>query len=306
VLVETKAISYATPERLTTIGPNRSVDGSGDRVTLVLAGRTSAPARRLMREEGIGYFDATTGELYLRGGGLRIDAVTPGATSPSQARPAPGVKGLAATTMAYELLRRAFDGDHRPLGVRPATDELGLARSSISDARQRLVGAGLVTEDDEPTLPSLFWELALSWAPKERRWLAEIPDPGEWNALADSASGEWRLGGLSAAVALGAPGVGVGEAPLDLYVPGPVLLTIAERRYGTADVLSARASVAVPAVSQVTSVPAPGARLPVIVRGWPVVHPVAAALDLASLGDARARQILEEWEPDGNVVWRER
>ena len=93
---------------------------------------------------------------------------------------------------------------------------------------------------------------------------------------------------------------------MDLYVPGPVLLTIAERRYGAADVLSARASVAVPAVSQVTAVPAPGARAPVIVRGWPVVHPVAAALDLASLGDARARQILEEWEPDGNAVWRER
>jgi hypothetical protein len=40
-------------------------------------------------------------------------------------------------------------------------------------------------------------------------------------------------------------------------------------------------------------------------RGWPVVHPVAAALDLAALDDARSHQILDEWRPAGEAVWHD-
>ena len=84
-----------------------------------------------------------------------------------------------------------------------------------------------------------------------------------------------------------------------------MLLSIAVRRYGSSDPLAAAASVAVPAVHQVTAPPDPasGERRH---RGWLLVHPVAAALDLAAAGDARSLQVLAEWRPDGEAVWHER
>lgn len=119
----------------------------------------------------------------------------------------------------------------------------------------------------------------------------------------DSAATTWRLGGAAAAIAHGAPAVGTSDGPLELYVPGPVLLTVCARRYGAADPLSAVASVAVPAAHQVTGPWDPDRDRRA--HGWPLAHPVAAALDLAAQSDARSRQILADWSPSGAAVWHD-
>jgi hypothetical protein len=196
------------------------------------------------------------------------------------------------------------DSYERPVLTSTSSDQFDLARSSTSDARRALIGGGLLTEDGKPVVPDLFWALARAWAPTDRRWLATVPNPNDWERSHDLTDPTWRLGGVQAAIALGAPIVSTGEAPVDLYVPSPVLLSIAVRRYGSSDPLAAAASVTVPIVHQVTAPRAPTSRERRH-NGWLVVHPVAAALDLAALGDARSQQVLAEWQPDGEAVWHE-
>ncbi|MGB3053449.1 MAG: hypothetical protein WBB52_01240 [Acidimicrobiales bacterium] len=302
VTVEVKTMAYATVDRVEAL--KRKDRSMGDRSVLVVADRINQPARAALREAGWGYLDIATGSPFLRAPGIRIDTtvdvVDPGT------RPKPvGVVGRAGRVVAYELLRRRYDRDPRPVLTTTSFDQFDLAPSSTSDARRALIGAGLLTEDGEPLLPELFWALAREWAPTDRRWLASVPDPTDWERAHDPTEPTWRLGGTQAAIALGAPIVSAGETPAELYVPGPVLLSIAVRRYGSSDPLAAAASVAVPVVHQVTAPPDPasGERRH---DGWLLVHPVAAALDLAASGDARSIQVLAEWQPDGEAVWHER
>jgi hypothetical protein len=302
VTIEVKTMAYATVDRVEAL--KRKGVSTDDRSVLVVADRINQPAQVALREAGFGYLDVATGSLFLRAPGIRIDttvtAVEPGT------RPTPvGVVGRAGRVVAYELLRRRYDRDPRPVLTTTSFDQFDLARSSTSDARRALIGAGLLTEDWEPLLPELFWALAREWAPTDRRWLASVPDPKDWDRDHDPTEPTWRLGGTQAAIALGAPIVSAGETPPELYVPGPVLLSIAVRRYGSSDPLAAAAAVAVPVVHQVTAPPDPasGARRH---DGWLLVHPVAAALDLAASGDARSLQVLAEWQPDGEAVWHER
>jgi len=216
------------------------------------------------------------------------------------------------TPMAHPVVDRTAplnpttprDSYERPVLTSTSSDQFDLARSSTSDARRALIGGGLLTEDGKPVVPDLFWALARAWAPTDRRWLATVPNPNDWERSHDLTDPTWRLGGVQAAIALGAPIVSTGEAPVDLYVPSPVLLSIAVRRYGSSDPLAAAASVTVPIVHQVTAPRAPTSRERRH-NGWLVVHPVAAALDLAALGDARSQQVLAEWQPDGEAVWHE-
>jgi len=301
VIVDVRTMAYATVERVEAL--KRNDPPSGDRPVLVVADRINQPARTALRDAGWGYFDATSGSLLLRGPGIRIDTTVDPVDPGTRSKPL-GVVGRAGRVVAYELLRRRYDRDPRPVLTTTSFDQFDLARSSTSDARRALIGAGLLTEAGEPVVPELFWALAREWAPTDRRWLAGVPDPKDWDRAHDPTEPTWRLGGIQAAIALGAPIVSAGEAPIDLYVPGPVLLSIAVRRYGSSDPLAAAASVAVPVVHQVTTphVPMSEERRH---NGWPVVHPVAAALDLAALGDARSQQVLAEWQPDGEAVWHE-
>lgn len=302
VTMEVKTMAYATVDRVEAL--KRKGLPADDRAVLVVADRINQPAQVALREAGWGYLDLATGRLFLRAPGIRIDT-TVDAQGPG-GRPKPvGVVGRAGRVVAYELLRRRYDQDPRPVLTTTSFDEFGLARSSSSDARRALIGAGLLTEDGEPLLPELFWALAREWAPTDRRWLASVPDPKDWDRAHDPTEPTWRLGGTQAAISFGAPIVSAGETPAELYVPDPVLLSIAVRRYGSSDPLAAAASVAVPVVHQVTAPPDPasgGRRL----DGWLLVHPVAAALDLAASGDARSLQVLAEWQPDGEAVWHER
>lgn len=302
VTIEVKTMAYATVDRVEAL--KRKAMPTGDRSVLVVADRINQPAKAALRAAGWGYLDLATGSLFLRAPGIRIDTtvdvVGPGARS------APvGVAGRAGRIVAYELLRRSYDRDPRPVLTTTSLDQFGLARSSTSDARRALIGAGLLAEDGEPVLPELFWALAREWTQTDRRWLAGVPDPRDWEGTHDPTEPTWRLGGTQAAVSLGAPVVTAADGPMDLYVPSPVLLSIAVRRYGSSDPLAAAASVAVPVVHQVTAPhdPASGERRH---HGWLLVHPVAAALDLAASGDARSLQVLAEWQTDGEDVWHER
>lgn len=159
-----------------------------------------------------------------------------------------GAASMRLTSCSTSLRRWAYDRDPRPVLTTTSADQLDLARSSTSDARRALIGAGLLTEDGEPVLPELFWALAREWAPTDRRWLASVPDPEDWDRAHDPTEPTWRLGGAQAAIELGAPIVTAADGPIDLYVPGPVLLSIAVRRCGSSDPLAAAASVAVPAM----------------------------------------------------------
>lgn len=302
VTIEVKTMAYATVDRVEAL--KRKGVPTGDKSILVVADRINQPAQAALREAGWGYLDLATGSLFLRAPGIRIDTTVDVAEPGERPKPV-GVVGRAGRVVAYELLRRAYDQDPRPVLTTTSADQFDLARSSTSDARRALIGAGLLTEDGEPVLPELFWALAREWAPTDRRWLASVPHPKDWDRAHDPTEPAWRLGGTQAAIELGAPIVTAADGPLDLYVPGPVLLSIAVRRYGSSDPLAAAASVAVPAVHQVTAPPdpAPGERRH---HGWLLVHPVAAALDLAALGDARSLQVLAEWQLDGEAVWHER
>ena len=298
-VVELMTAAYGTVERIEAM--KRRHPPRPDSLVLVVGDRINKPAQEALRLAGWGYLDASSGSLYLRGPGLRVDTTVDAGAAGPVSKPS-GIVGWTGRIVAYELLRRRFDRDLRPILTSRSKDEFDAARSSTSDALRALAAADLAA-NGEPVVPQLFWELARVWAPTDKRWLASVPDAAEWVFLHDPTKTTWRLGGVEAATLHGAPVVGTGEGTVELYVPGPVLLSIATRRYGVADPLAAVASVAVPTAHQVTK---PfDAEHDQLLHGWPVVHPVAAALDLAALGDARSLQILSEWQPEGEAVWHE-
>ena len=301
LITEIKTAAYATVERVGAM--QRDTPASTGGAVLVVAERINAPARQALENAGWGYLDATSGALFLRASGIRIDTTVASLDPGSAARPI-GIVGRAGRVVAYEMLRRHYDGQEQPILTSTSMEEFDLARSSTSDAIRALAAADLITSSGAPVLPELFWELAKVWAPVDRRWLASIPDADEWGLSVYPAKPTWHLCGVEAAIVHGAPAVGAGEGPVELYVPGPVVLSIATRRYGSADPIAAAASVAVPSAHQVTTSHDAGPS--VRHRGWPVVHPVAAALDLAALADARSQQILDEWHPSGEAVWHDR
>ena len=298
--VELKTTAYGTVERFAAIKRLDPPRQAG--VVLLVGRRINAPARAALEREGWGYLDAESGALYLQAPGIRIDTMIEPVRSSSIKKPV-GIIGRAGKAVAYELLRRTHDRDPNKILTSSSKGEFDVARSSTSDALRALAAADLITGDGQPVLPELFWELAKIWAPVDRRWLATTPDSAEWGRSTEPGKQVWHLGGVSAAVVHGAPAVGVGPGGVDLYVPGPVVLSIASRRYGAADPIAAAASVSVPAAHQVTR--PTNAHHTRTHLGWRVVHPVAAALDLAALGDARSQQVLAEWQPDGRAVWHD-
>jgi len=194
--------------------------------------------------------------------------------------------------VAYAIL---LDPDHAQ-PVRASAPVLGFSPSSISTARTALREAGLLERDGLPVSPELFWALAEVWKP-EPAWLVRAPKPGDAHAnVVDLDGPGWCLTGTAGAVEWGAPVVAV-EPILDLYVPGPVMVTIARRQYGAANGPGeATSSIAVAPASLVTS-----RRVRPRRKGrWPLAHPLAVALDLA-----RGREILEDWTPPSEFlrVW---
>lgn len=250
------------------------------RIPVLVADRVTVDAKDRLAEAGWGWFDRR-GHLRLRSPGLLVDTNVPAATRVSKA-PEDPVRGRAGIAIAYRLLA------HPEEPVSTTRSGLGFAPSTISEALARLRDAGLVDDAGIAVTPELFWTLADRWRP-ERTWLAEQPDP----TATDTAG--WCATGTVAAAEFGAPVVSTGAA-LDLYVPRPVVMTIAARRYGVAhDASVAAASIAVAPASAVTDEARPPAH-----QGWLLAHPVAVALDLAQ-DRARGRDILDDWSPPERV-----
>jgi hypothetical protein len=249
-------------------------------VPMLVADRVTAEAKDRLADAGWGWFDRR-GHLRLRSPGLLVDTNVPATTRESTA-PAEPIRGRAGIAVAYRLLT------HPEEPVSTTRSGLGFAPSTISEAQTRLRAAGLIDDAGIGVTPELFWALAERWAP-ERSWLAEQPDPD----ASDTAG--WCVTGTVAASELGAPVVSIGATP-DLYVPGPVVVTIAARRYGVArDAGVAVASIAVAPATEVTNETRPPMH-----QRWPLADPVAVALDLAQ-DRARGREILEDWSPSERV-----
>lgn len=250
------------------------------KMPVLVADRVTADAKDRLAEAGWGWFDRR-GHLRLRSPGLLVDTNVPVTTREGKAPEEP-IRGRAGIAIAYRLLT------HPDEPVSTTRSGLGFAPSTISEALTRLRDAGLVDDAGLAVTPELFWALADRWRP-ERTWLAEQPDP----KASDTAG--WCVTGTVAAAELGAPVVSTGSAP-DLYVPGPVVVTIAARRYGISrDASVAAASIAVAPASAVTDEALPPAH-----KRWSLAHPVAVALDLAQ-DRARGREILEDWSPPERV-----
>lgn len=277
--VDVIPVAYATRARADELLADEHPPG---RVSVVVADRITADARDRLTEGGWGWFDRR-GHLRLRSPGLLVDTAVPVSERAATA-PAEPIRGRAGVAIAYRLLTQS----DAPIST--TRSGLGFAPSTISEAVSRLRSAGLVDAEGFAVTPELFWALAERWVP-ERTWLAEEPD----SAAPDAAG--WCVSGTVAAAELGAPVVSAGATP-DLYVPGPVVVTIAARRYGVArDAGVAAASVAVAPASAVTK---PDETLDPVHQRWRLAHPVAVALDLAQ-DRARGREVLEDWSPPERV-----
>lgn len=269
--------AYATGARTDELIEESQPEGH---VPVLVADRITADAKDRLTEAGWGWFDRR-GHLRVRSPGLLVDTNVPATIRDSTASDEP-IRGRAGIAIAYRLLT------HPAQPVSTTQSGLGFAPSTISEALTRLRAAGLVADDGLAVTPELFWALAERWTP-ERTWLAEEPDP----TAADTAG--WCVSGTIAAAELGAPIVSTGATP-DIYVPGPVIVTIAARRYGVArDASVSAASIAAAPAQEVTQ----ETRQPMD-QLWPLAHPVAVALDLAQ-DRARGREILEDWSPPERV-----
>lgn len=290
ILLEYKA--YCTGETARALTRDHAMS-EGHASPLVVAERITAEARSLLGDAGWSWLDRR-GRLHLRLPGVRVDLdVPPSTDEPSPNGPA--ITGRSGLAVAYWLL----DHPGRALSPTGQRTELGLAPSTISVTVRRLSEAGLVSDDGRAVVPELFWELAGPWR-SERAWLIRTPEPSN-QPPADPEAPIWRRTGSAAAAAWGAPIVTGAGGPVELYVPGPVHLSIARRRYGAAEPGTGTAVLAVAPAPPVCAGLGSGADVP-LVEGWPTAPKLAVALDLAQ-DRARGREILAEWV-DGDGVWR--
>jgi hypothetical protein len=283
----TLAVAVTRASQVTGARARELVEGGAAQAELIVADRITADARVLLSAAGWSWFDLR-GHVHLRGDGLLIDtAVDAGAgpSTPLRHRPLRGKAGLA---VAYWLCAHPDE----VLSPTVHSADLGFAPSTISTAAAALADSGLVDEDRRAVLPELFWELAGAWRP-QWTWLASRPEPED---VPDAEHGTaWALTGDRVAGENGAPLGSAGAGPLELFVPGPVSITVAARRYGVAPAGAGVAAVAVAPVRQVFT-GMNERRL----DGWRTAPELAVALGLA--GDpARGREILQDWPGQGHV-----
>lgn len=289
--VSVEVVSYCTAEKAAHL-LGRGVPTS-NAVPLLVADRITAEARNLLTAAGWSWLDRR-GRLHLRAPGVYIDQPVPAAARMTASTVGPAIRGRSGITIAYWL--SAHPGESMSPNRHAAM--LRLAPSTISTTVRRLAEAGLVDEYGGAVAPELFWELAAVWR-TDRSWLLRRPEPKEHVPL-DPLSPSWCVTGTAAAASYGAPVAAAGEGPLELYVTGPVEVSIATRRYGAATPGTGAAVVAVPPTSLVTD--RHEEDMTPTVHGWPAAPLLTVALDLAQ--DAgRGREILEEWK-DGDGIWR--
>lgn len=284
------AVSYCTGQRARELV--RRPPARARAVHLVVADRVTAEAKAVLSDAGWSWLDRR-GQLHLRGPGVRVDLPVEGLEAPATTRAENPISGRGGLTVAYWLC--AHPG--QSLSPTRSAPQLRLAPSTISTSVRRLADAGLVDDDGAGVFPELFWELADAWS-VERTWLIAAPDPANHTGP-DPHAPRWRRTGTAAAAAYGAPVVSTAGGPIELYVIGPVEVSVAVRRHGRAEPGTGAASIAVAPVSDVVAGPADDA--PMLDR-WPAAPVLAVALDLAQ-DRARGREILSDWSM-ADAVWR--
>jgi len=277
-------------------------DDTGPRTMFAVADRITAEARRVLTENGWGYLDLR-GRLDVRAPGLVVSAdVAPVAPKASKRRPLAGQVGLE---VAAELLMNPS----RPASVRELARSLKRSPSAVSDTLAAMRGENLIENHERVAMSELFWTMAEQW-PSDGEFLLDVPSPvhGESRdplrlGLDDiETSPGWALGGLSAAVALGAPVAVRADQVLDFFVPDASILRRARTLLGSApSEVTATCSVRLAPVPAVCS---KRFHLRVGRDLWPTAHPLFVALDLAK-HEGRGRDVLEAWTPAGGVtrVW---
>ena len=288
--IEVKALSLANPSRVRALLARTGGQASESRMRLLMADTLTAGAKKLLRDEGWGWFDRR-GHVFLQGPGLRVDAevaAAPRRDADADREPVAGKAGVAA---ALALLLRPEE----PLGVRATASAVGLNPSSISRALGRLRDHLLVEPDGRPVVPDLFWVLADRWpravVPLKRRPRLEDDD-----ALAvgvEDLDGQgWALTGAKAAAAWGAPVLAAQSALSEFVVPNDAVARRARQRLGdAADPRAAAATLRVAPTAMAVRF-----RRRLAGERMPLAHPVVVALDLA--GDlGRGTEILDGWTP---------
>jgi hypothetical protein len=272
---------------------------------VVVAEKIPGPARDVLTNEGIGWFDRR-GHLRLVGPGLLIDADVRAAPSAVPTRGFPSGRtgvGVAVALLAAVSHRDGDDSRSRVPAVGEIADLAGVAKAGASTTLKTFRDLGFLNRDGSPVVPDLFWAAVEHWS---SRWVSlaqsidadpDLVDDLDAN-LDDIDEPGWCVAGDSAAAAWQAPTVGGDVGARQWYVPSlEVLDTL---RWTLGETAAGERPVALVAV----------APTPVVCRrrvdlgiGVPVEPLVAAALDLA-LDQARGREILEAWEPESGLrVW---
>lgn len=294
--VEVKAASRPTLGQLRRLGVGNP---TSEVARVVVVDQLDSQARMTLQEAGWGWLDRATGHLRVMAPSVQIDRDVPGLSGPDTSLPDPLARptGLA---VALELL---LSDEQRSL--RHLATAAGVSLASAHVAVNGLEELGLLV-DGRRSGPRLFWAVAERW---RVRWfpLARGPLPGIPESVRnllrmgfEDRTGEgWAEVGDTAAQAFGAR-VAAESVPR-LYVPDQRALTWAIRTWGEAvDEQAATSHLAVP--------PTPHAVRRRVEGGgeWPLASPIVVALELASDGSSRSREILEDWTklpPGLQRVW---
>lgn len=261
---------------------------------ILVAQRITEEAKVILRERGVAFFDER-GYLSIRSPGIVVESIVnlPTSSPPVRRRGHP-LDGIGLDVALWLL------HTNEPTGVRGIGREIGRTASSVSDALRRLVQEGLITAKHEPLLPELFDSAVQAWRYRSNPTTV-LGDPtthGNSKALLtnldDSAGKGWAWSGSAAESAWGVPGISRQGGRKTFVVPDfeafDVALTILKPDpNGSIDLVVAP-------VAWLASHRA--------VRNDKVVVPaIVIAISLA-LDDARGRELLSGWNPEGvNRVW---
>jgi hypothetical protein len=249
---------------------------------IIVADRISEEARRVLAEGRVAWLDRR-GHLQLRGATVHIDAEVPPLVQPELTR----VTDLFVPTgldIAIALLLHPEE-THRTTEVATL---IGRSPGRVSEILAALRDWGLVDRQGRPSIPDLFDEMADAWTPSWRP-LGTLPQPD---------ANLFRLSGTLGAVWHQAPVVASADWPAELYLEDQSELRAMLRSHGASPGMPPAGQVAVCPSRYGWTVPAKFSH-----HGFPVANHIVVALDLAQ-DRGRGREILEGWDPEGQVrVW---
>ncbi len=282
--IEVKASSRPTISRLERLGLGRATAGS---VMVLVADQLDPGARKALKDADWGWLDRT-GHLRIMAGPVQIDRPVGSLAGPDPQPPEP-LRRPTGLAVALELLN-----SDQPTPVRTLARAAGVSVAAAHATLGELASSGLVT-DGRPRHPDLFWAVTDRW---RLRWFPLLSEPTPQipstthqllrMRLDEPHLAGWAEVGDRAAQSFGARVAA--EGPRRFYLPDRRALTWALRTWGEAsEDRSASCFVAVPPTSHATTdrVDAKGE--------WPRARPLVVAIDLASGGSPRSREILDGW-----------